>query len=276
MADKDEDNGKKKRTSIIASLDLKNYKAKYTDSYGLGKPSEADIDNFLIAEPDPKSENKKNLEQSTAEKKSVIDNKVKNAINSVSDKNIDKPYNSSNEDNEGSLVSTVSIASPVRDSDFDKRVNAEADNDFYDEKPSQQIGDTFRSNVITHKSTADDESAKEVKEIKGNRKLNLREPITVSIRHEIKDRVDDEEIAVTEKKPIRRTETYGVVISAVALLYSIAAKDKALLFLSVALFLYLIRPVIAAPFGKYSQAVQNAIKGFSIALFFGSIFFIFF
>ena len=225
----------------------------------------------MIAEPDPKNDSKKKFEQSKAEEKSDVDNKIKNATNVVSVKNIDKLNNKGNEGNASSSVSTVS-ASPIRDSDFDKRVNAEAVNDFYDEKPSQQIGDTFRSNITTHKST-NDESAKE---IKGSRKLNLREPVMVSIRHEIKDRVDDEEIIVTEKKPIRRTETYGVVISAVALIYSIVAKDKALFFLSVALFLYLIRPVVAAPFGKYSQAVQNAIKGFSIALFFGSIFFIFF
>ena len=106
----------------------------------------------------------------------------------------------------------------------------------------------------------------------------MRDPITVNIRHEVKNRNGEEEIVeVTDvKEPPRRTETYGIVISAVAFIYSIIAKDKPLVFLSVSLLLYLARPIIAAPFGAYSTSVQNAIKGFSMALFFGAIFFIFF
>ena len=277
MADKDESNDKKKRKSIIASLDLKNYKAKYTDSYGLGKPNDANLDNFLIAEPDPKDEAKKETEKIAEKKAPRVENKINSvptASNNTTENNNTEPVI---EKNAVKQMEKSTADLPVRDSDFEKRVNAEADNDFYDEKPAQQIGDTFRSNAIKRKSFAlEDLDNEEVKDIKPNRKINLREPVTVNIRHEIKDRSEDIEIVAEEKKPIRRTETYGIIISAVAFVYSIFTKDKPLLFLSVSLLLYLMRPIIAAPFGKYSQSVQNAIKGFSMALFFGSIFFIFF
>ena len=168
-----------------------------------------------------------------------------------------------------------------RDSDFERHVNAEADNDFFDDKPAQQTSNTFHSKVVkpnvdNNLLSIDDDKPKE---IKPNRKINIREPIKVNVRHEIRDRtqvIEDIEIESSEKKPVRRTETYGIVLSAVAFIYSIFTKDKPLLFFSVSLLLYLLRPVIAAPFGKHSQSVQNAIKGFSMALFFGSIFFIFF
>ena len=280
MADKDDFNDKKKRKSIIASLDLKNYKAKYTDSYGLGKPNDANLDNFLIAEPDPKDEAKKEAEKIAESKTPKVENKVNKAPNAPIAPNTSNEINSSNTVIDKTVIKQMannSVDLPTRDSDFERRVNAEADNDFYDEKPSQQIGNTFRSNAVKRKSSAvEDTDNEEVKDIKPNRKLNLREPVTVNIRHEIKDRSEDIEIVIEEKKPIRRTETYGIIISAVAFVYSIFTKDKPLLFLSVSLLLYLMRPIIAAPFGKYSQSVQNAIKGFSMALFFGSIFFIFF
>ena len=288
MADKDDSNDKKKKKSIIASLDLKNYKAKYTDSYGLGKPNDANLDNFLIAEPDPKDEAKKEAEKIAKQETS----KAKTKVNIVPVPTASTPTSATTpkiatENNKKDPVidkSTIKQTSKsssdfsIRDSDFERRVNAEADNDFYDEKPVQQIGDTFRSNVIKRKSSTIENPIddSEVKDIKPNRKLNLREPVTVNVRHEIRDRSEDIEIDTEEKKPVRRTETYGIIISAVAFVYSIFTKDKPLLFLSVSLLLYLMRPIIAAPFGKYSQPVQNAIKGFSMALFLGSIFFIFF
>ena len=299
MADKDDSNDKKKKKSIIASLDLKNYKAKYTDSYGLGKPNEVDLDNFLIAEPDTKETQEiKETHKDKAQNPKSSFKKVENTINSINvASNAASTVNSTKSDNVTvdskpkpiEQVKTVSanqsaraVASsqPVRDNDFERRVNAEADNDFYDDKPAQQIGDTFRSKAIDRRPTVENSSESQsfgdVNEVKNNRKLNIREPIKVNVRHEIMDRSEYTEVSSTEQKPIRRTETYGIVISAVALLYGILTKDKALVFLSVSLLLFLTRPVIAAPFGKYSQAVQNAIKGFSIALFIGSIFFIFF
>lgn len=275
MADKDDDNGKKKKKkSIIASLDLKNYKAKYTDSYGLGKPNNIDLDNFLVAEPEhskePKIENKPEPKPETKpEIKKIKPEKIAQP----------QPTNSSQSDDQEIKQSTPKF----KDNNFEKRVNAEADNDFFDEKPIQKTAGTFRSNVIKKTVPAVENSEEDKpkiikKESKSNRKLNLRDPITVNVRHEVKNRNGEEEVVEVSdiKEPPRRTETYGIVISAVAFIYSIIAKDKPLVFLSVSLLLYLARPIIAAPFGVYSTSVQNAIKGFSMALFFGAIFFIFF
>ncbi|MBR1728366.1 MAG: hypothetical protein IJ728_02455 [Selenomonadaceae bacterium] len=295
MTEKD-DSTKKKKKSIIASLDLKNYKPKYTDSYGLGKPNEIDLDNFLIAEPDKNNESQKS-EENFVESNSNVVNSVIDEVkppkvtsstekSSVEDKPIDnKPIENKSEDKfadkkaEDKIIAEALKPSKV-DNDFERRVNAEAENDFYDDKPVQKIGDNFRSNIIDRKTDDNSNADSTSNEGKGNRKINLREPIKVNIRHEIREQFNQlEEVlnnAEEKKSPPRRTETYGIVISAVALVYSIAAADKALFFLSISLLTYLARPIIAAPFGKYNQSIQNALKGFSIVLFFGAIFFAFF
>ena len=297
MATKDDANNKKKKKSVIASLDLKNYKAKYTDSYGLGKPNEVDLDNFLIAEPDSNNDSSK-----------PVEDKINSPINSVTinpskfpiTNNSTKVNESTGDNTKIDNTSLNDIDSKVKttagenkivndvlniDSDFDKRISNEADNDFYDDKPIQKRDSTFRSNAISNSSKNEQEleDAKPLanfKEEKGKRKLNLREPVKVNVRHEIKnnmeENVEDTAINTTIKEPKRRTETYGIIISAIALLYSIKTADRALFFLSTSLVLYLMRPIIAAPFGKHSDSIQNAIKGFSIALFFGAIFSIFF
>ena len=292
MADKDDANNKKKKKSIIASLDLKNYKAKYTDSYGLGKPNEIDLDNFLVAEPDKNSEPEKIIEKKITEDKpkivKLIETKpleVQKPSEPVTDrKPLEHPV--TQKPTEPVMIPQKKSAPEINtrvDKEFERRVNAEAENDFYDEKPPQKTVGTFRSGALKRPDPVEDfeevTSGKDKADSKTNRKLNLREPITVNVRHEVRDRNEiDEEfvVEVEEKKPQRRTETYGIVISAVALVYSVVAKDKPLMFLSVSLLLYLARPIIAAPFGKYSHSIENAIKGFSMALFFGSIFFIFF
>ena len=194
MADKDDSNQKKKKKSIIASLDLKNYKAKYTDSYGLGKPNEIDIDNFLIAEPDPKEDIKKESEKLVKksippEEKPLLNT---NATNTASETKLNSEVN---ESNAAKQINPVPVNPPIStnppanppavDSNFEKRVNAEADNDFYDDKPVQQIGDTFRSRVVERKSTVEEsqdfDSVKDTKEKKTNRKLNLREPVSMFV-----------------------------------------------------------------------------------------------
>lgn len=301
MATKDDANNKKKKKSVIASLDLKNYKAKYTDSYGLGKPNEVDLDNFLIAEPDsnndsPKSSEEKNntpvnpvtsnlpkipVTNNVAKIKEVAEDntKINNKIDNIPIDNTDGKVKTNAGENK--IVNDVLSIN----SDFDKRVNNEADNDFYDDKPIQKRDSAFRSNAV-NRSSSNEQEPKEVKplintkEEKGKRKINLREPVKVNVRHEIKnnmeEKVEDTAINTEVKEPPRRTETYGIIISAIALLYSIKTTDRALFFLSASLVLYLMRPIIAAPFGKHSDSIQNAIKGFSIALFFGAIFSIFF
>ena len=108
----------------------------------------------------------------------------------------------------------------------------------------------------------------------------MREPVKVNVRSELKERpvvgVDPNYVVEEEKPYHRRVESYGIAISAVALVYALYTADKALFFLSLSLFTYLIRPMVGPMFGKYNQTVQNALKGFSIAVFFGSILFIFY
>ena len=247
--DKDD---KKQKKSIIASLDLKNYKPKYTDVFGNGKATEIDIDNFLEAEP---------------EKTEIRETESKGKANT----------NITNETKQTKIVKKVEN----KDEDFERRVSAEADNDFYDEKPISTSGNAFRSNLKRINKDIDEENENKGKSKieRSNRKLSLREPIKVNLKHEINENLNRPDILISEdeeKKPPRRTETYGIVISAVALIYSITVADKALIFLSLSLLIYLTRPIIAAPFGNYNQSVQNALKGFSMALFFGAIFFAFF
>ena len=349
MADKKDDAGNnKKKKSIIASLDLKNYKAKYTDIYGNGKATEVDFDNFLIAEPDSAAKssnnkpttkvsqpvqttqiNKPNIRQNDRAVKNTIDNNtssvdillnqgnktnnvnvaaniksananIKTAANPItSSSNNDRVANRPKVDTNVKLNtgvrtrSNVGIANRpaarVKDEDFERRVNAEADNDFYDDRVGKDIGSTFRSTALQRNktegeydvdSTSDDnvvdDYVNEMKEQRGNRKLNLRSPVKVNVRYEVPSKSDEPEIHEEPKEPPRRTETYGIVISAVAVIYGISTQDRALLFLSVSLLVYLLRSNLAAPFGKHSHSIENLLRGFSIALFLGAIFFAFF
>ncbi len=74
----------------------------------------------------------------------------------------------------------------------------------------------------------------------------------------------------------RRVESYGIVISAISLVYSFFVADKAFFFLSMSLLSFLIRPIVGPLFGKHNYAVQNILKGFGIAVFVGAILFIFY
>ena len=97
-----------------------------------------------------------------------------------------------------------------------------------------------------------------------------------------KNFVDSESQAVEDRKKslphepelkfkLSHAETSGVAISAVMLVYSLAEGDKPLFFLSTALLIFLLRPLIGALFGKNNRAVQNALHSFSIVLFIGAL-----
>ena len=77
------------------------------------------------------------------------------------------------------------------------------------------------------------------------------------------------------KKKFSPAETSGVTISAVMLIYSLSTGDTPLFFLSAALMIFLLRPLIGALFGKNSRAVQNALHAFSIVLFVGALLMLF-
>lgn len=77
------------------------------------------------------------------------------------------------------------------------------------------------------------------------------------------------------KTKLSHAETSGVAISAVMLVYSLAEHDKPLFFLSAALLIFLLRPLIGALFGKNNCAVQNALHSFSLVLFIGAMIMLF-
>lgn len=77
------------------------------------------------------------------------------------------------------------------------------------------------------------------------------------------------------KKKLSHAETSGIVISAVMLAYSLTAEDKPLFFLSTALLIFLLRPIIGALAGKHNRDVQNALHSFSVVLFIGALLFLF-
>ena len=77
------------------------------------------------------------------------------------------------------------------------------------------------------------------------------------------------------KTKISHAETGGGVISAVMLVYSLAEGDKPLFFLSTALLIFLLRPIIGALAGKNNRDVQNALHSFSIVLFIGALIMLF-
>ena len=101
-----------------------------------------------------------------------------------------------------------------------------------------------------------------------------------------KNFVDSETQAAEDKKKslphepelkikLSHAETSGVAISAVMLVYSLAEEDKPLFFLSTALLIFLLRPIIGALAGKNNRAVQNALHSFSIVLFIGALIMLF-
>ena len=77
------------------------------------------------------------------------------------------------------------------------------------------------------------------------------------------------------KLKLSHAETSGIAISAVMLIYSFAEEDKPLFFLSIALLIFLLRPIIGVLAGKHNRAVQNALHSFSIVLFIGSLIMLF-
>ena len=74
---------------------------------------------------------------------------------------------------------------------------------------------------------------------------------------------------------LSHAETSGVAISAVMLVYSLAEGDKPLFFISSALLIFLLRPLIGALAGKHNRAVQNGLHSFSVVLFIGALIMLF-
>ena len=144
------------------------------------------------------------------------------------------------------------------ENDFEERVFAEAENDFYEEKVSE-IGKHMRSKVAEKENLAPIFHSKNIEN-------DVHEPGEEKFQQS-----DDPEL----RRKLTRAELAGVFISVLMLLYSYSTLDKPLFFLSVSLMTHLVRPIVGGFFGKYNRAVQNAMRSFSLVLFFGAILFIF-
>lgn len=150
----------------------------------------------------------------------------------------------------------IKISPEVKaETELEKRIFAEAENDFYEEKPSE-LGENFRSKIV------DDERPI-------FRSKNLKSDV-------IEEEKESEETLDPELyRKLTRAETSGVALSTLMLIYSFANLDKPLFFVSLSLLTHLLRPLVGAFFGKHNRAVQNGMRSFSIVLFIGAIVLIF-
>ncbi|MBQ9486680.1 MAG: hypothetical protein IJU91_02620 [Selenomonadaceae bacterium] len=158
------------------------------------------------------------------------------------------------------VKTAVEVVEVKTDTEFDKRVFAEADNTFHDEKPRKP------RRKLTPDETANARAAYRAKMIRD----------TVADEKEIyfEDKKNIDKDADLYRK-LTRVETAGVALSAAMLFYAFATLDKPLFFMSLSLLSNLLRPIIGGFFGKHNRSVQNALHGFSIVLFFGALLFIF-
>ena len=136
----------------------------------------------------------------------------------------------------------------ITKADFEKRVFAEADNDFYDDIKSK-VADKKDMPPVFHSKKFDD-TPSEPEEITDAPELPLNIKLT-------------------------RMERFGIIISTILLVYGFATLDKPLIFMAISLLSNLLRPTVGRLFGKHNRAVQNAMRSFGIVTFFGAIFFIF-
>ncbi len=148
--------------------------------------------------------------------------------------------------------------------ELEERVFKEADNTFFDEKPAPKT----------------DESHKKIELAKSGRKSVYR---SKALRHWEEEQDSDtppknpvaQEPNIELPRRMSRPEKAGAVISIAMVAYAFSALDKPLFFLAMSLLVHCFRPMLGALAGKYNQPVQNAMRSFSIVLFFGSILFIF-
>ena len=104
--------------------------------------------------------------------------------------------------------------------------------------------------------------------------LKVEKPRTFYSKH-FTETQDDNSDKPKRKRKLSHAETSGIAISAVMLIYSLTQEDRPLFFLSAALLIFLLRPIIGALAGKNNRAVQNALHSFSVVLFIGALLFLF-
>ena len=153
-------------------------------------------------------------------------------------------------------------------SEFEKRIFAEAENDFYDEKIPQNIGKNMRSKIT--EKIIDPEAEKRVPQ-------NIYRSKFLKNQFE---KIDDDIDAEDENSPnydpelyrkLSRAELAGLGISIFMMAYAFVNLDKPLFFCAMSLFMHLVRPFVGSFFGRYNRSVQNAMRSCSIVLFIGAM-----
>ena len=144
---------------------------------------------------------------------------------------------------------------------LEERILKEADNTFFDEKPARKPKAAPVDDKPPSKSTYRSKALRQWEEER-DEKNPPPNPIAQ---------------AAEENEPRRtsRTERAGAIISIIMVIYAFVNLDKPLFFLSMSLLVHCFRPTVGALSGKYNHDVQNAMRSFSIVLFFGAILFIF-
>lgn len=137
----------------------------------------------------------------------------------------------------------------ITKADFEKRVLAEADNDFYDDVRST-ADDKKDSPQVFHSKNFDRKPTEPVEKISDETDFDL-------------------------SRKLSRPEMAGVTLSAIMMIYSVSVLDKPLFFLALSLLTHLLRPFVGRLFGKHNREVQNAMRSFSWVIFFGAIILIF-
>jgi|GEM_PF-2394280 len=158
------------------------------------------------------------------------------------------------------------------ENDFEKRIFAEAENDFYDEKIPQHIGKNMRSG-ITEKLADGDEKKSSQNAFRS--KFVQKKFEEINTENLAEDDEDSPDFNPELHRKLSRAETAGVGLSAIMMIYAFENLDKPLFFLALSLFIHLMRPLIGSFFGKNNRAVQNAMRSFSWVLFFGALVFLF-
>lgn len=173
------------------------------------------------------------------------------------------------------IVEQVEIPAPVEEipvppsievkpeTKLEERILKEADNTFFDEKPARKhkLAEEPVDEKPPPKSTYRSKALRQWEEERDEKNPPPNPVAQVS----------------EENTPTRtsRTERAGAIISIVMVIYAFVNLDKPLFFLSMSLLVHCFRPTVGALSGKYSHDVQNAMRSFSIVLFFGAILFIF-
>ena len=159
------------------------------------------------------------------------------------------------------------------ENEFEERIFAEAENDFYDEKIPQNVGKNMRSKVTEKIS----DSETEIKSPQNAYRSKFYQKQFEDLDAENIDAENDDapDFDPELHRKLTRAEMAGVGISALMLLYAYDNADKPLFFLALSLLIHLMRPLIGAFFGKKNRAVQNAMRSFSWVLFIGSLVFLF-